>query len=66
LIEIDEGAILVVWVQAVFQHVCDEFVDCGHWIDLVETGLVMDSHAENDCTVGDVAMMFSTRDVTVV
>lgn len=32
----------------------------------METSFVVDSHAQNDCTVGDVAMMFASWDVTVI
>jgi hypothetical protein len=32
----------------------------------METGLIVDSHAKNDCTVGDVAVMLATWDMTVI
>jgi hypothetical protein len=32
----------------------------------MKTGFVVDSHAENDCTVGDVAVMLASRNVTVI
>ena len=64
--ELHEGAVFIIRVKTVLEHVRDQALYLGHRGDLVKTRFVVDTHAQNVGTIWHASVVLATGNMTVV